>query len=59
MIRRPGIEPSVQQMRRIYRELSGGLNVALRKAGSSTPYTARVFREPCVIAADAAEELVL
>jgi len=59
MIRRPGIEPSVHQMRRIYPELSGGLNVVLRKAGSSTQYTARVFRELCVIAADAAEELVL
>jgi hypothetical protein len=59
MFRRPGIDPSVQQMRTIYRELSGGLNVILRKAGSRTPYTARVFRDLCVLASDAAEEVVL
>jgi len=59
MFRAPGRQPSVQQMRTIYREVRGNLPVVLRKAGSTTPYTARVFRDLCLLASDAAEELVL
>jgi hypothetical protein len=59
MFRAPGRQPSVQQMRTIYREVRGNLPVVLRKAGSTTPYTARVFRDLCLLASDAAEELVV
>jgi hypothetical protein len=56
---RPSRRASVQQMRKIYRELSEGLPLILRRTGSKTPYTARVFRDLRVLASDAADELVL
>ncbi len=43
-------QPSVQQMRAIYRVLRGSLKVVLRKAGQRSPFNARVFRDLCVIA---------
>jgi hypothetical protein len=59
MFRRLGRQPSVQQMRTIYRKLRINLPVVLRQAGSGTPYTARVFRDLSVIASAAAVEVVL
>jgi len=59
MFRRPGKQPTVQQMRLIYRKLRKNLAAILQQAGSKTPYSARVFRDLCVIAIDAAEELLL
>jgi hypothetical protein len=56
---RPGRQPSVQQMRRIYVELRRNLPIVLHHAGSATPYTARVFRELCVIASTAADNIVI
>jgi hypothetical protein len=59
MFRRPGKQPTVQQMRSIYRKLRKNMPAVLREAGSKTPYSARAFRDLCVVAIDAAEELVL
>jgi hypothetical protein len=56
---RPSRRATVQQMRKIYRELSAGLPLILRRTRSKTPYTSRVFRELVVLANDAADELVL
>jgi hypothetical protein len=54
MFRRPGEQPTVQEMRLIYRELRKNMPAILREAGSATPYTARVFGDLCVIARRAA-----
>lgn len=51
-------QPSVQQMRTIYRTLRGSLKVVLRKAGQTSPFNARVFRDLCVIASAVANETV-
>lgn len=59
MFRRPGRQPSVQQMGRIYRELRRNLPIVLLQAGSPTPYRARVFKDLCVIASAAADRIVL
>jgi|ERR1700688_444497 len=58
MFRRPGEQPTVQQMRLVYRKLRKNMPAVLHEAGSETPYSARVFRDLCVIAIDAAEQLV-
>jgi hypothetical protein len=58
MFRRPGRQPSVQQMSRIYRELRRNMAFVLHQAGSPTPYTVRVFKDLCVIASAAADKLV-
>lgn len=59
MFRLPRKQPTVQQMRLIYRKLGKNMPKVLGEAGSTTPYSARVFRELCVIASEAAEELLL
>lgn len=58
IFRRPGRQPSVQQMGRIYRELRRNMPIVMHQAGSPTPYTARVFKDLCVIASAAADHLV-
>ncbi len=50
MFQRPGGQPTVQQMRHIYRELRKNMPAVLRQTGSTTPYAARVFGDLCVIA---------
>jgi hypothetical protein len=59
MFGRPGKQPTVQQMRSIYRRLRGSVPAVLRQAGSKTLYSASVFRALCVIASDAAGQLVV
>jgi hypothetical protein len=59
MFGRPSKQPTMQQMRLIYRKLRGNVPAVLRQAGSRTLYSARVFRALCLVASDAAEELVL
>jgi len=59
IFRRPGKQPSVQQMWRIYVELRRNLPIVLHHAGSATPYTARVFKELGVIASTAAEIIMI
>jgi hypothetical protein len=41
-------QPSVQQMEAIYRDLRKNLPVILRRAGTTSPFNARVFRDLCV-----------
>ncbi|HEV2385710.1 MAG TPA: hypothetical protein VGS20_00505 [Candidatus Acidoferrales bacterium] len=43
-------QPSVQQMRRIYREVRRALPEILRRAGTRSSYQTRVFKEICVVA---------
>jgi hypothetical protein len=58
MFRLPGLQPTVQQMWTIYREQRRNLPMVLRNAGSSSMYNARVFKDLCVIASAAADEIV-
>jgi hypothetical protein len=55
---RHGQQPSVQQMMGIYRILRTNLAETLRRAGQPSPFNARVFRDLCVSASAAADELV-
>jgi len=58
VFRRPGRQPSVQQMRGIYKELRKNLPIILGQAGSQSPYNARVFKDLSVIASASADRLV-
>jgi hypothetical protein len=55
---RPGRQPSVQQMRNIYRNVGRGLPEVLRRTGANSIYNARAFREICVMASDSADKSV-
>lgn len=59
MFGRPGKQPTVQQMRSIYRRLHRSVPAVLHEAGSRTLYSASVFRALCVIASAGARELVI
>ena len=59
MFRRPGMQPTVQHMWIVYRKLRKNLPIVLRNAGSRTIYNARVFKDLCVVALAAADEIVL
>ena len=50
LFRRPGRQPTVPQMRRIYRALRRDQTAILNKAGGSTLYAKRVFADLCVLA---------
>ena len=58
IFRRPGRQPSIQQMWRIYREVRGSVPLVLREAGSLSLYKARVFKDLCVIASASADRIV-
>lgn len=47
---RPGRQPSVQQMRRVYREVEMQLPEILRRAGAKSIFNARVFKDISVLA---------
>ena len=51
-------QPSVKEMSQIYRLLRAQFRGVLRKAGAKDAFNARVFKELCVIASTAAEELI-
>ncbi len=51
-------QPSIQQMWVIYREMSKSLPVILRQAGSRSLYSARVFKDLCVLASASADRIV-
>jgi hypothetical protein len=51
-------QPSTQQMWVIYREMSKSLPVILRQAGSPSLYSARVFKDLCVLASASADRIV-
>jgi hypothetical protein len=52
-------QPTVPEMMQIYRILRANLKSILRKAGATSPFNARVFRDLCVLASAAAEDLVV
>jgi hypothetical protein len=58
MFRRPGRQPTVQQMWRIYRKLRKALPPVLAQAGSDSLFTARVFGDVSAMAADFANKIV-
>jgi hypothetical protein len=55
---RPGRQPLVQQMRRIYRDVTEALPEILRRAGTSSLYQTRVFKDICVVASASADRNV-
>jgi len=50
-------QPTVTEMSQIYRLLRAQLRQILKKAGARNPFNARVFKELCVVASTAADEL--
>ena len=58
MFVRSNRQPSIQQMWVIYREMSKSLPVILRQAGSPSLYSARVFKDLCVLASASADRIV-
>ena len=58
IFRRPGRQPSVPQMLRIYRRLRKNQPAILKRAGSGTLYTRRVFGDVCVAASTEAGRVV-
>jgi hypothetical protein len=52
-------QPSVVQMMQIYRLLRSNFANTLRAAGAKDPFNARVFRDLCVLASAAADDLVI
>jgi hypothetical protein len=51
-------KPTVQQMQRINREVRKNLPAILRQAGTNSIYTARAFKDICVVAIASAEKNV-
>jgi hypothetical protein len=58
IFRRPGRQPSVPQMLQIYRRLRKSQPAILKRAGSGTLYTKRVFGDVCVAASTEAGRVV-
>jgi hypothetical protein len=58
-MREEGPQPSVQQMTSIYRVLRSSLPELMLSAGTSSPYTSRVFRDLCIVAGRAADRVVV
>jgi hypothetical protein len=56
---RPGRRPSIQQMKRVCRDVEDSLQEVLRRAGTRSIYSARVFKDLCVIASESADKNVV
>ncbi len=52
-------QPTVTEMSQIYRVLRAQFPSVLKRAGARDAFNARVFRELCVLASTAADELIL
>ena len=52
-------QPSIQQMWTIYREMSRTLPAILHRAGPVSLYSARVFKDLCVLASASADRIVV
>jgi hypothetical protein len=52
-------QPTVRQMGQIYRLLRADFKDILRRAGAKDPFNARVFKDLCIAASLAADELVV
>lgn len=50
--------PTIQQMRKIYQDVTDNLPVILKQAGTNTIYTARTFKDICIAARDSADRNV-
>lgn len=59
MFIRSNRQPSIQQMWTIYREMSRALPTILHQAGTSSLYSARVFKDLCVLASASADRVVV
>lgn len=57
LFKRPGRQPTVPQMRQIYRALRRDQASILKKAGSKTLFTKRVFTDLCILALSEAERM--
>lgn len=58
IFRRPGRQPSIQQMWTIYNQLRTSLPQILRQAGARSVYTSRVFKDLSVVASASADRTV-
>lgn len=58
IFRRPGQQPTVQQMWKIYRDLRKSLPGILTEAGADSPYTSSAFQDLCVVADASAQRNV-
>jgi hypothetical protein len=58
VFRRPGRQPTVPQMMRIYKRLRKNQAAILKEAGSDTLYTRRVFANVCVVASSEADRII-
>ena len=52
-------QPTVNEMSQIYRLLRADFRNILRKAGAKDPFNARVFKDLCIAASAAADQLVI
>lgn len=52
-------QPTVLQMNQIYRVLRADFKNILRRAGATDPFNARVFKDLCIAASAAADQLVV
>ena len=52
-------QPTVKEMSQIYRVLRARFASVLQRSGAKDPFNARVFKELCVVARTAADELAL
>lgn len=52
-------QPTIQQMQRIYRDVVENLPAILSQAGTNTIYTARAFKNICVVASASADKGLL
>ena len=59
IFRRPGRQPTVPEMMRIYRGVRKNQAAILKEAGSGTLYTRRVFVDLCVAASSEADRVVM
>jgi hypothetical protein len=50
--------PTIQQMRRIFRDVTEYLPAILAQAGTNSIYTARAFKDICIVASDSADRNV-
>lgn len=55
---RPDRQPSIQQMWKIYRDVKRSLPEILKRAGAKSVYSARVFKDICVVASASADRIV-
>jgi hypothetical protein len=58
MFTRPGRQPSVHQMWKIYRDVRGKLSSILNQAGSKSLYSLSVFHELCLTARVSADRIL-